>query len=81
LDPARLTRQVREISMTNSRTILEGIDVDILRDGSLDLPDSSMAKLDVVVAAVHSHFDLPRRAQTGRLIGEREPYEIDIWIA
>ena len=78
-------------------TILKGIEVDILKDGSLDLPDSSLAKLDIVVAAVHSHFDLPRQAQTdrvvralenrhvsilahptGRLIGEREPYDIDM---
>lgn len=101
LDPARLARQIREIDRLNERlknfTILRGIEVDILRDGSLDLPDSSLAKLDIVVAAVHSHFDLPRQAQTervvralenrhvsilahptGRLIGEREPYDIDM---
>jgi DNA polymerase (family 10) len=101
LDPAGLARQIREIDRLNERfknfTILRGIEVDILRDGGLDLPDSSLAKLDVVVAAVHSHFDLPRRAQTGRviralenplvsilahptgrLIGEREPYDIDM---
>jgi DNA polymerase (family 10) len=101
LDPARLTRQIHEIDRLNEKlknfTILRGIEVDILRDGSLDLPDSSLAKLDVVVAAVHSHFDLSRQAQTervvralenphvsilahptGRLIGEREPYDIDM---
>ncbi|QWG22302.1 DNA polymerase/3'-5' exonuclease PolX [Bradyrhizobium sediminis] len=101
LDPARLARQIREIDRLNEGlknfTILKGIEVDILRDGSLDLPESSLAKLDIVVAAVHSHFDLPRQAQTervvralenrhvsilahptGRLIGEREPYDIDM---
>lgn len=101
LDPTRLARQIHEIDRLNEKlrnfTILRGIEVDILRDGSLDLPDSSLAKLDIVVAAVHSHFDLPRQAQTerivrslrnphvsilahptGRLIGEREPYEIDM---
>ncbi|KQW20952.1 DNA polymerase III [Afipia sp. Root123D2] len=101
LDPARLARQIHEIDRLNEKfknfTILKGIEVDILRDGSLDLPDSSLAKLDVVVAAVHSHFDLPRQAQTdrvvralenrhvtilahptGRLIGERDPYAIDM---
>jgi DNA polymerase (family X) len=101
LDPAHLARQIREIDRINEGlknfTILRGIEVDILRDGSLDLPDSSLEKLDIVVAAVHSHFDLPRRAQTervvralenryvsilahptGRLIGEREPYDIDM---
>ena len=101
LDPARLARQIREIDRLNDKsrnfTILKGIEVDILKDGSLDLPDSSLAKLDIVVAAVHSYFDLPRKAQTdrvvralqnphlsilahptGRLIGEREPYDIDM---
>jgi len=101
LDPARLSRQAREIDRLNERlhgiTVLKGIEVDILKDGSLDLPDAILAKLDVVVASVHSYFDLPRQAQTdrvigamrnrhvailghptGRLIGEREPYEIDM---
>ena len=101
LDPARLARQSHEIDRINERlkdfTILKGIEVDILKDGSLDLPDSSLAKLDLVVAAIHSHFDLPRKAQTerivralenprvsilahptGRLIGEREPYDADM---
>jgi DNA polymerase (family 10) len=101
LDPAWLARQIHEIDRLNEKfknfAILKGIEVDILKDGSLDLPDSSLAKLDTVVAAVHSHFDLPRQAQTdrvvralenrhvsilahptGRLIGEREPYDIDM---
>ena len=101
LDPARLSRQIRDIDKLNKKlkgfTILKGIEVDILKDGSLDLPDSILARLDVVVASVHSFFDLPREAQTerviraiqnrhvsiighptGRLIGEREPYDIDM---
>lgn len=101
LDAARLARQIRDIERLNRTlkgfTILKGIEVDILKDGSLDLPDSNLARLDVVVAAVHSHFDLSREAQTdrviramtnrlvsiiahptGRLIGEREPYAIDM---
>ena len=101
LDPARLSKQAREIDRVNGRlhglTILKGIEVDILKDGRLDLPDASLAQLDVVVASVHSYFDLPSDAQTerviramqnrhvsiighptGRLIGEREPYAIDM---
>ena len=101
LDPARLTRQSREIDRINARLhdliILKGIELDILKDGRLDLPDASLSKLDIVVAAVHSYFDLPREAQTdrviramnnpyvliiahptGRLLGEREPYDIDM---
>jgi len=101
LDPERLRKQAREIDRVNGRLrgliILKGIEVDILKDGRLDLPDASLAELDVVVASVHSYFDLPRKAQTerviramrnrrvsiighptGRLIGERDPYDIDM---
>jgi DNA polymerase (family 10) len=101
LDPARVSRQIREIDRLNERissiTILKGIEVDILKNGDLDLPDATLAKLDVVVASVHSFFDLPRDAQTervisamqnrhvsiighpsGRLIGSRPAYEIDM---
>jgi DNA polymerase (family 10) len=101
LDPTRLSRQIREVDRLNEKlrgfTILKGIEVDILKDGRLDLPDSTLSRLDVVVAAVHSHFDLPREQQTdrviramrnphvsilahptGRLIGQREPYAIDM---
>ena len=101
LDPARVSKQAREIDRINAQlrglTILKGIEVDILKDGSLDLPDACLAKLDVVLASVHSYFDLPRDTQTdrvikamnnphvsiiahptGRLIGQREPYEIDM---
>jgi len=72
LDPSRLTRQSHEIDRLNERlnglTILKGIEVDILKDGRLDLPDTSLAKLDIVVVAVHSYFDLPREEQTARVI-------------
>jgi DNA polymerase (family 10) len=101
LDAVRLGKQLAEIDRLNGEldgiTLLKGVEVDILDDGSLDLPDSVLAKLDVVVAAVHSRFDLPRAKQTarilkaldhpmvnvlahptGRLIEEREPYEVDM---
>lgn len=101
LDPARLARQCREIDRINQRlrgiTVLKRIEVEILKDGSLNLPDASLSQLDIVVASTHSFFDLPRETQTdrmiramsnlhvsiighptGRLIGEREPYDIDM---
>jgi len=49
-------------------TLLKGIEVDILEDGSLDLPDSVLARLDLVVGAVHSKFQLSRDKQTQRII-------------
>jgi DNA polymerase (family 10) len=72
LDPVRLAKQGAEIERLNARlsglTILRGIEVDILEDGTLDLPDSALAQLDVVIAAVHSRFDLPRAKQTERIL-------------
>jgi DNA polymerase (family 10) len=72
LDPVRLAKQGDEIDRLNARlegiTVLKGIEVDILEDGTLDLPDSVLSKLDVVIAAVHSRFELPRAKQTARIL-------------
>jgi DNA polymerase (family 10) len=72
LDPERLLKQIDDIDRLNSElkgvTLLKGIEVDILEDGSLDLPDSVLSRLDLVVGAVHSAFDLPRSKQTARLV-------------
>jgi DNA polymerase (family 10) len=101
LDPRRLFEQLEAIDRMNDTspglTVLRGIEVDILEDGSLDLPDEALSRLDLVVGAVHSHFRLSREKQTerimramdhpyftilahpsGRLIDEREPYEVDM---
>ena len=72
LDPARLARQIGEIERLNAElagiTLLKGIEVDILEDGGLDLPEAILARLDLVVGAVHSKFDLPRARQTARIL-------------
>lgn len=72
LDPLHLARQCDEIDRLNTQldgiTLLKGIEVDILEDGSLDLPDSVLARLDLVVGAVHSRFDLSRAKQTERIL-------------
>ncbi|MEW6415678.1 MAG: DNA polymerase/3'-5' exonuclease PolX [Pseudomonadota bacterium] len=101
LDPLGLARQCEEIDRLNQEldgiTLLKGIEVDILEDGSLDLPDEVLGRLDLVVGAVHSQFHLSRAKQTdrilramdhphftmlahpsGRLIGRREPYDVDM---
>jgi DNA polymerase (family X) len=101
LDPKRLRREMEAIDRLNDGmrgfTLLKGIEVDILEDGTLDLPDEVLGELDLVVAAVHSHFNLSRGKQTerilramerphftilahptGRLIAEREPYDVDM---
>jgi DNA polymerase (family 10) len=77
--------------------ILAGAEVDILPDGTLDYSDDVLGQLDIVLAAIHSRFKMPKQEMThrivkalqnkyvnilvhptGRLIGEREPYEIDM---
>jgi len=82
---------------TKGITILKSGEVDILENGSLDLPDSILKELDLTVCAVHFKFNLSREKQTerivramdnpyfnilahpsGRLINERESYEVDM---
>jgi DNA polymerase (family 10) len=72
LDPGRLLKQIDEIERLNETlagiTLLKGIEVDILEDGALDLPDDALARLDLVVGAVHSKFNLSRSRQTARIL-------------
>lgn len=72
LDAQRLARQIDEIERLNDELsgirVLKGIEVDILEDGRLDLPDAILARLDLVVGAIHSRFELPRAKQTERIL-------------
>ena len=72
LDPRRLELQIDEIDRLNAELdgirVLKGIEVDILADGTLDLPDRALADLDLVVGAVHSDFHLSRERQTERIL-------------
>jgi DNA polymerase (family 10) len=72
LDEEKLLKQMDEIDKLNQKykgkiKILKGAEVNILKDGSLDIKDEVLAKLDFVGAAVHSHFNLPRSVQTERI--------------
>ncbi len=100
LNEERLLRQIEEIKKINQRLknfrLLCGTEVDIRKDGSLDLDKKVLEKLDIVIAALHSGFKQPREELTrrviralgtglvtifahpsGRLLGEREAYELD----
>jgi len=72
LDRKRLARQIEKIDRLNTKNgnfvILKAIEVDILKDGSLDLPDDILKELDVVIGAVHSDFRLSRQKQTERIL-------------
>lgn len=79
LDPLQLAQQCDEIDQLNTElkgiTLLKSIEVDILEDGNLDLPDSALARLDMVVGAVHSSFNLSRAKQTERILrAMQHPY-------
>jgi DNA polymerase (family 10) len=72
LDEEKLLKQMNEIDKLNQKykgkiKILKGAEVNILKDGSLDIKDEVLAKLDFVGAAVHSHFNLPKNIQTERI--------------
>jgi len=101
LKPEQVREQIKEIDRINGKlkgfTVLEATEVDILADGSLDLPDDVLKELDLTVCSVHSKFNLSLAEQTkrickamenplfnilahptGRLINEREPYQVDM---
>ena len=90
-------KEIERINRTSSCTILTGIEVDIMADGNLGLPNTVLGDLDLVIASIHSGFKqerdvLTRRLlkamendhvdiighPTGRLLGERPPYDVDL---
>lgn len=86
LEVAELEAQWAEIDALNAALaaegadfrILKGAEVDILKDGRLDYPDEILARLDVVVASVHTHLQLDRQAMTERLLAAAEHPHVDI---
>ena len=64
---ANRVRQVND-EMQGRIHIFTGIECDILADGQMDLEDETLAQLDIVVASVHSKFDLPEPEQTARVL-------------
>ncbi|MBB6445658.1 DNA polymerase/3'-5' exonuclease PolX [Bacillus benzoevorans] len=97
----RLKKQREEINRLNAKfadfTILSGIEMDILPDGTLDFSDEILTEMDIVIASIHSSFSQPKEKimerlktalynanvdiiahPTGRLIGKRNGYEVDM---
>ncbi len=85
-DEKKLLKQMKEIDRLNHQppttnhkpVILKGAEVNIQKDGSLDISNDVLSRLDVVGAAVHSHFNLPIAEQTKRLIRAMENPHVDI---
>ncbi|HEX9722573.1 MAG TPA: DNA polymerase/3'-5' exonuclease PolX [Candidatus Paceibacterota bacterium] len=101
LDEKKLLRQAAEIDKLNKKlsgiTILKGAEVNIRKDGSLDIADEALARLDVVGIAVHTNMKMSKKDMTeritramenphadilfhptGRILLERDEYEVDI---
>lgn len=72
LDKKRLAKEIKQIDRLNSKlknfTVLKSIEVDILEDGSLDLPNDILKELDLTVCSVHYNTNLSRTKQTERII-------------
>ncbi len=80
LNKEKFSTRSNNIPRAKSRgfRILKGAEVNIGKDGSLDIKDEVLKKLDVVGAAVHSHFNLSRAEQTRRIIRAMENPNVDI---
>jgi len=101
LDVEQILNKMIEVREVNEKVqgieILMGSEVDILKEGSLDYPDSILEKLDVVIASVHSGFHMKESEMTkriikavenhfvhiighptGRLLGRRDPYAVNM---
>ncbi len=101
LDADGVKKQIEKIDKMNEKydgiQILKGMEVDILKDGSLDLPEDILSMLDIRICAIHYNTNLSREDQTkrmikaienpfcdiiahptGRIISDREPYDIDL---
>jgi DNA polymerase (family X) len=101
LTPERLRAQRQEIDALNEEyddiTILAGVEMDILPDGTLDYGDELLSEMDIVIASIHSSFSQSQEVimerlktalhnhhvdiiahPTGRLIGKRKGYDVDV---
>ncbi len=81
-DEKKLRRQMRAIDALGKKIsgikILKGAEVNIMRDGSLDISDEVLSELDIVGAAVHSHFHLSEQEQTERIMRAMSNEHVDI---
>jgi DNA polymerase (family 10) len=82
LTPERFRARAVEIAAVNAQSgvarVLNGAEVDILPDGSLDLPDDCLASLDLVVASVHTALDQPKDVITQRVLRALRSPHVDV---
>jgi DNA polymerase (family X) len=82
LDEKMFAKQGKEIDKLNQESsrlrILKGAELNVMKDGKLDISDQTLEKLDVVGAAIHSHFNLSKEEMTNRILTAIENPNVDI---
>ena len=82
LDEARTIEHARAVRALNDRlegiTVLAGIECDIRPDGSMDLADDCLAALDIVIASVHSAFNMDEQRMTDRILAAIANPHVDV---
>lgn len=82
LDEKELLSQAEKIRELNDRLdgvcVLASAEVNIMKDGTLDIANNVLDKLDIVGAAIHSNFGLPVEVQTERLVMAAKNPSVDI---
>ena len=86
LNERQLLSQRKEIEKLNTRykiqdtkfRILQGCEANVLNDGSIDIKDEALKKLDFVIAGIHSNFKMPKEKMTERIINAMKNPNIDI---
>jgi DNA polymerase (family 10) len=83
LDEKKLEKQRKEIDRINKEVkgikIFQGAEVNIMKDGSLDINDKELKKLDLVGIAVHSNFNMSEKEMTSRIRKAMENEHADIF--
>jgi DNA polymerase (family 10) len=86
LNERELEQRDKEIDKLNTRyairntkfRILKGCEANILNDGSIDIKDEALKKLDFVIAGIHSNFKMPKEKMTERIIRAMKNPNVDI---
>ena len=86
LDEKALILQRKEIDKLNVKfqasnskfRILQGAETNILNDGSIDIKNEALKKLDYAIAGIHSNFKMPKSQMTQRIISAMKNPNIDI---
>lgn len=82
LSPDDLRRQIEEIQRLNESLkdfrLLCGVEANIARDGTVDVPRDLLSQIDLVIASVHTHFRLSKKEMTERLVRAVEDEGVDV---